>query len=98
MRPTLKEGVISSMSGLWPIHQLALARLYESSNSIGQIELYYKEFPKNMSSFAGTFFSCKTFSSFLSGILVSVIHKISLKAQIGDWLPEDPNNGRLEYF
>jgi hypothetical protein len=87
------------MFGLWLIPQLALAGLCESFNSIGQIELYYNEFPKNMRSFAGAFFSCNlTFLSFLSGIVVSIIHKIILKARIGDWLPEDPNNGRLEYF
>ncbi|KAE8099299.1 hypothetical protein FH972_017290 [Carpinus fangiana] len=79
--------------------ELALAGLCEAFNSIGQIELYYKEFPKNMMSFAGAFFFCNlNFSSFLSRILVSVVHKISLKARIGNWLPEDPNNGRLEYF
>jgi hypothetical protein len=31
-------------------------------------------------------------------ILISTVHKISLRAQTGDWLPEDLNKGRLEYL
>lgn len=101
--PTLgiapKGGAISSMSSLWLVPQLALAGMFEAFNVIGQIEFYYKEFPENMSSIAGSFFfSGVACSSYLSGFLISVVHRISLRARTGDWMPEDLNKGRLDYF
>jgi dipeptide/tripeptide permease len=89
----------SSMSGLWLIPQLALAGLCEAFNAIGQIELYYKEFPENMRSIAGSFLFCgMACSNYLSGFLVYGVHRISLRARTGDWFPEDLNEGRLDYF
>jgi dipeptide/tripeptide permease len=101
--PTLgvapKGGAISSMSGLWLIPQLALAGLSEAFNSIGQIEFYYKEFPENMRSIAGSLFFCgMAFSSYLSAFLVSIADRISERTRTGDWLSEDLNKGRLDYF
>ncbi|RVW23928.1 Protein NRT1/ PTR family 2.11 [Vitis vinifera] len=103
-RPTIgtapKGGAISSMSASWLIPQLILAGLSEAFNSIGQIEFYYKQFPENMRSIAGSFFFCGIAgSNYLSGFLVSVVHQITLNgARGGDWLPEDLNKGKLDCF
>ncbi|KAK9272728.1 hypothetical protein L1049_003105 [Liquidambar formosana] len=102
-RPTLgiapKGGAISSMSGLWLIPQLTLTGLCEGFNSIGQIEFYYKQFPENMRSIAGSFFFLgMAVSSYLSGFLVSIVHHITARDPTGDWLPEDLNKGKLAYF
>ncbi|XP_010242330.1 PREDICTED: protein NRT1/ PTR FAMILY 2.9-like [Nelumbo nucifera] len=92
-------GAISSMSGLWLIPQLALAGITEAFGSIGQIEFYYKQFPENMRSIAGSMFFCvMAGASYLSGLLVSVVHKVTARAATGNWLPEDLNEGRLDYF
>ncbi|KAF8390284.1 hypothetical protein HHK36_024809 [Tetracentron sinense] len=101
--PTLgiepRKGAISSMSGLWLIPQLTLAGLSEAFNSIGQIELYYKQFPENMRSIAGSFVFCGVAgSSYLSGFLVTIVHRTTAGAATGNWLPEDLNKGRLDYF
>ena len=95
-----KGGAISSMSTSWLIPQLVLTGLSEGFNSIGQIEFYYKQFPENMRSIAGSFFFCGLAgSNYLSGFLVSVVHKITEnQAGGGDWLPEDLNNGKLDWF
>ncbi|KAF8378385.1 hypothetical protein HHK36_029724 [Tetracentron sinense] len=93
------KGAISSMSGLWLIPQLTLAGLTEGFNSIGQIEFYYNQFPENMRSIAGSFFFCgMAGSSYLSGFLVTIVHKTTAGAATGNWLPEDLNKGRLDYF
>ncbi|KAL5742265.1 hypothetical protein ACOSP7_028997 [Xanthoceras sorbifolium] len=102
-RPTLgiapKGGAISSMSGLWLIPQLTLAGLSEAFNAIGQIEFYYKQFPENMRSIAGScFFFGIAWSSYLSGFLVSFVHHITAGSLTGEWLSEDLNRGRLDYF
>ncbi|GLU01963.1 hypothetical protein SLE2022_192380 [Rubroshorea leprosula] len=94
-----KGGAISSMSGLWLIPQLVLTGLCDGFNSIGQIEFYYKQFPENMRSVAGSFFFCGLAgSSYLSGLLISTVHHFTSRTQTGDWLPEDLNRGKLDYF
>ncbi|KAL6997247.1 hypothetical protein U1Q18_007371 [Sarracenia purpurea var. burkii] len=102
-KPTLgieqKQGAISSMSALWLVPQLSLAGLAETFMAIGQVEFYYKQFPENMRSIAGSFLFCgMAASSYLSGFLVSIVHRTTKGAGTGDWLPEDLNKGRLEYF
>lgn len=94
-----RKGAISSMSGLWLIPQLVLAGLADAFNSVGQIEFYYKQFPENMKSIAGSFFYCgMALSSYLSAFLISLVHKITSKSATGNWLPEDLNKGRLDFF
>ncbi|PIA62456.1 hypothetical protein AQUCO_00200461v1 [Aquilegia coerulea] len=102
-RPTLgitsKGGAISSLPGLWLAPQLILAGLTEAFGSIGQVEFYYKQFPENMRTIAGSFFYCTMAgANYLCGFLVSLIHRVTAKSPTGNWLPEDLNKGRLDYF
>ncbi|KAM7475593.1 hypothetical protein LguiB_022836 [Lonicera macranthoides] len=102
-RPTLgiqpHRGGISSMSGLWLVPQLAITGLAEAFTNIGQVEFYYKQFPENMRSVAGSFFFCgMAASSYLNSFLVTVVHRTTEGAATGNWLPEDLNKGRLDYF
>ncbi|OWM69767.1 hypothetical protein CDL15_Pgr025616 [Punica granatum] len=94
-----KGGAISSMSGFWLVPQLAIGGLSEAFILIGLVEFYYKQFPENMRSIAGAFSStANALSSYLSGFLVSTVHHITLRSSSGDWLPEDLNKGKLDYF
>ncbi|KAJ1438979.1 Proton-dependent oligopeptide transporter family [Sesbania bispinosa] len=94
-----RKGAISSMSGLWLIPQLTLAGLAETFTAVGQIELYYKQFPENMRSIAGSLFYCgMAGSSYLSTFFISIVHNVTDKSATGNWLPEDLNKGRLDYF
>ncbi|KAF5933589.1 hypothetical protein HYC85_029760 [Camellia sinensis] len=101
--PTLgieqRRGAISSINALWLVPQLSLAGLAEAFMSIGQVEFYYKQFPENMRSIAGSSFFCgMAVSNYLSGFLVSVVHKTTQRSGTGGWLTEDLNKGRLDYF
>lgn len=94
-----RKGAISSMSGLWLIPQLMLAGLAEAFMSVAQVEFYYKQFPENMRSIAGSLYYCgHAGSSYLSSLLISVIHQITARSETGNWLPEDLNKGRLDNF
>lgn len=94
-----KGGAISSMSALWLAPQLTLAGLTEAFNSIGQMEFYYKQFPENMRSVAGSFlFLGIAGSSYVSGFLVSIVHHITARSPGEDWLAEDLNKGKLDRF
>ncbi|KAJ6775867.1 TRANSPORTER putative-RELATED [Salix koriyanagi] len=102
-RPTLgltnKGAAISSLSGMWLVPQLALSGLSEGFSYIAQIEFYYKQFPENMRSIAGSaFFAGSALANYLSGFLVSIVHQITSGSKTGDWLDDDLNKGRLDYF
>ncbi|CAI9757506.1 unnamed protein product [Fraxinus pennsylvanica] len=102
-RPTLglvpRKGSISSMSGCWLIPQLAIAGISEAFTVIGLIEFYYKQFPENMRSFAGSFVFCESaVASYLSSFLISVVHGTTRVGEAENWLSEDLNKGRLDYF
>ncbi|KAF7135344.1 hypothetical protein RHSIM_Rhsim08G0160800 [Rhododendron simsii] len=102
-KPTLgiepRKGAISSMSGLWLVAQLSLAGLSEAFTIIGQVEFFYKQFPENMRSIGGSFLSLGlALSSYLSSFLVSTVHRVTEGDGRGNWLAEDLNKGRLDYF
>ncbi|KAL8547332.1 hypothetical protein ACS0TY_006889 [Phlomoides rotata] len=92
-------GPISPMSAMWLVPQLALGGLAEAFNAIGQTEFYYKEFPENMRSVAGAFFFCGgAIANYVYSFLISVVHNTTAGSPSGNWLPEDLNKGRLDYF
>lgn len=94
-----KGRAISSLSAMWLIPQLTLIGLSEAFTVIALIEFYYKQFPENMRSFAGSFtFIGLALSNYLSSLLISVVHKISEATPGRDWLSEDLNKGKLDYF
>lgn len=90
---------ISSMSGLWLIPQLTLVGVSQAFTVIAQVEFFYKEFPENMRSISMSLsFVGVAGSSYLNSVLLSVVHRTTTTAAYGDWLPEDLNKGRLDYF
>ncbi|KAG0468906.1 hypothetical protein HPP92_018234 [Vanilla planifolia] len=91
-------GEISPFSGLWLVPQLVLSGLAEAFNTIGQMQFYYREFPENMRSVAGSVFFCTVaFSNYLSGFLVTAIHRTT-GGEDSSWLAGDLNRGRLDSF
>ncbi|CAH8391019.1 unnamed protein product [Eruca vesicaria subsp. sativa] len=77
-RPTLgvapRKGATSSMSGMWLIPQLVLMGIGDALAGVGQMEFYYKQFPENMRSFAGSLYYCGIgLASYFSSFLVSAL-------------------------
>ncbi|XP_031372240.1 protein NRT1/ PTR FAMILY 2.9-like isoform X2 [Punica granatum] len=92
------RGSISSLSGLWLVPQLVLGGLSEAFTVIAQVEFNYKQFPENMRSIGGSLlFVGFAVSSYLSSLLISIIHHTT-KGNKTEWLPQDLNKGRLDYF
>jgi dipeptide/tripeptide permease len=92
---------VSPASAFWLVPQLAALGLSEAFNQVSQMEFYYKQFPENMRSVAGSLlFSGLALSSYLSGMLVTVVHRATADPAHGDdgWLAEDLNRGRLDCF
>lgn len=102
-KPTLgidpERGAISSLSGYWLVPQLTLVGISEAFTIIGHIEFYYKQFPENMRSIGSSLtFVGMACSSYFSSFLVSVVHRTTNGAATGNWLPEDLNKGKLDFF
>ncbi|CAH1422515.1 unnamed protein product [Lactuca virosa] len=93
------KGAISAMPGYWLIFQLSIAGLSEAFAIIGFIEFFYKQFPENMRSFAGSFLFCGfAMSSYLSSFLITVVHRTTNEGGSRNWLAEDLNEAKLDYF
>ncbi|KAI3926058.1 hypothetical protein MKW98_028194 [Papaver atlanticum] len=92
-------GAVSSMCAHWLILQLSINGLSEAFNHIGQLEFYYNQFPENMRSVAVSFFFLGfAVGSYISSFMVSIVHRTTEGNITGNWLPEDLNKGRLDYF
>ena len=87
------------MSASWLIPQFTFGGLTEAFASIGLVEFYYKQFPENMKSIGGSLFYCGLVgSSYASSLLILVVHQTTNRVNTGNWLSEDLNKGRLDYF
>ncbi|CAN1852528.1 Protein NRT1/ PTR FAMILY 2.13 [Linum perenne] len=65
----------------------------------GQLEFFNKEFPNNMASMATALFSLSFMAAnYLSSVLISVIRKWTGAGRRPDWLTNDLNRGRLDFF
>ncbi|KAF3791628.1 NRT1-PTR FAMILY 2-11 protein [Nymphaea thermarum] len=96
-RLAVSEGIL--MSSLWLIPQFAIAGLAEAFNIIGQVEFYYKQFPENMRSVSGSFlFLGMAAGNYMSSLFVSVVHKTTGHGRHENWLNENLNHGRLDFF
>ncbi|KAK9675779.1 hypothetical protein RND81_11G030600 [Saponaria officinalis] len=87
------------MSVMWLIPQLVMLGLAEAFNFIAQIEFYNKQFPENMRSMATSLFFCTVAgANYLSTAVVSMVHGLTGGHGRPDWLTNDLNQGRVDYF
>ncbi|KAI3945134.1 hypothetical protein MKW92_039541 [Papaver armeniacum] len=89
-----------SISALWLVPQFCLIGLAEAFNAIGQIEFYYRQLPKSMSSIAVAFFTLGTaFSGLLGGLIISVVDKVTKSSDSKEsWVSRNPNLGHCDYY
>ncbi|KAF8040550.1 hypothetical protein BT93_B2699 [Corymbia citriodora subsp. variegata] len=87
------------ISVFWLAPQLILMGFCEAFNIIGQIEFFNRQFPDNMRSIANSLFFCSfAGSSYLSSMVVMVVHRMTGGNSRPDWLTSDLNAGRLDYY
>lgn len=104
-RIAIEEGLVDSpgavidMSALWLVPQFALLGLAEAFNAIGQIEFYYSQLPKSMSSIAVAIFTLGTAVANLVGsLLVNIVDGVTSKDGNESWLSSNLNKGHLDYY
>lgn len=91
---------IVHMSAMRLAPQHCLTGLAEGLNLIGQIEFYYSEFPKTMSSIGVSLLALGLgFGAMLGAALVAVIHSGTRSGGHDDgWLPSDLNRGHYDRY
>ncbi|KAA8533026.1 hypothetical protein F0562_032857 [Nyssa sinensis] len=90
---------VAPISVMWLAPQLILMGFAEAFNIIGQIEFYNREFPENMTSVANSLFSCTAAgASYLSSLLVTIVHGVTGGHGRPDWLTKDINAGKVDNF
>lgn len=87
------------MSSSWLVPQYCLTGLAEGFNAIGQIEFYYSQFPKTMTSFALALFALGMgFGNLIAALIVRTVKDLSKKDGGVNWVSNDPNKGRYDYY
>ncbi|XP_010683278.2 protein NRT1/ PTR FAMILY 2.12 [Beta vulgaris subsp. vulgaris] len=87
------------LSIIWLVPQLVMLGLAEGFNFIAQIEFYNKQFPENLRSIATSmFFITVAGASYLSSAVVNLVHKYTSRHGKPDWLTNDINQGRVDFF
>ncbi|XP_062111725.1 protein NRT1/ PTR FAMILY 2.13-like [Humulus lupulus] len=90
---------MAPMTVFWLAPQLALMGFCEAFNMIGLIEFFNRQFPDHMRSIGNALFSCSfAGASYTSSVLVTVVHRVTATHDRPDWLTNDINKGRLDYF
>jgi len=88
-----KEEPVVHMSAMKLVPQHCLTGLAEGLNLIGQIEFYYSEFPKTMSSIGVSLLALGLgFGAVLGSAIVGVIHAGTA------WLPSNLNEGHYDRY
>ncbi|KAI3775078.1 hypothetical protein L1987_49646 [Smallanthus sonchifolius] len=92
------EAVIN-MSAMWLIPQYCLHGLAEALSAIGQNEFYYLEFPKSMSSIAGSLFlGGMAVANLLASVILTMVEKLTRGRGKEGWIATNINHGRYDCY
>ncbi|XP_074577908.1 protein NRT1/ PTR FAMILY 1.1-like [Curcuma longa] len=102
-RTAIEQGLLDRgtvhMSAMWLIPQYSLTGLAEAFNFIGQIEFYYSEFPRSMSSVGISLLSLGFGTGSLVGaVIVTAVGRLSEANGGVSWLDKNLNKGRYDYY
>ncbi|XP_044472182.1 protein NRT1/ PTR FAMILY 1.1-like [Mangifera indica] len=94
-----KPNIVMHMSAVWLIPQFCLLGLAEALNAIGQIEFYYSQLPKAMSSIAIALYTLGiAFADLFNGVLVKIVDGVTKQDGKESWLSNNLNKGHLDYY
>ncbi|XVE97564.1 hypothetical protein REPUB_Repub03eG0030300 [Reevesia pubescens] len=86
------------MSALWLLPFNILGGLAEAFNGIGQIEFFYSELPKTMSSIASNLFGLGSFAANLvASFITSTVDDVT-KREGESWVSSNINKGHYDYY
>ena len=87
------------MSAMRLVPQHCLTGLAEALNLIGQIEFYYSEFPKTMSSIGVSLLALAMgFGAVLGSAVVGIVNRTTVRDGRDSWLSSNLNRGHYDYY
>ncbi|WCJ42503.1 Major facilitator superfamily protein [Euphorbia peplus] len=87
------------MSAMWLVWQHSLVGVAEGLNAIGQIEFYYSQFPKTMSSIGVSLFSLGFgFGNLAGSLIVMILKYATTKDGEVNWVSNNLNRGHYDYY
>ncbi|XP_058074308.1 protein NRT1/ PTR FAMILY 1.2-like isoform X1 [Magnolia sinica] len=90
---------VVNMSAMWLVPQHCLTGLAEAFNAIGQIEFYYSELPKTMSSIGIALFSLGMGVGNLCGsLIIGIVNDVTKGGSHDSWVSNNPNKGHFDYY
>ncbi|KAK1416854.1 hypothetical protein QVD17_25971 [Tagetes erecta] len=90
---------VINMSAMWLVPQYCLHGLAEALSIIGQIEFYYSEFPKSMSSIAGSMFLLGlAVANLLASVILTMIQKLTSGNGKQGWVATNINQGHYDRY
>ncbi|KAF5939638.1 hypothetical protein HYC85_023897 [Camellia sinensis] len=93
------ENVPIPLSITWQIPQYFLFGAAEVFTFIGQLEFFYEQSPDSMRSlFVALSLLTTSMGSYLSSFILTVVTSITTKGGKAGWIPDNLNEGHLDYF
>uniref|UniRef100_A0A0D9WP28 Major facilitator superfamily (MFS) profile domain-containing protein n=2 Tax=Leersia perrieri TaxID=77586 RepID=A0A0D9WP28_9ORYZ len=90
---------MSPLSAYWLVPQYALHGVAEAFTSVGHLEFMYDQSPESMRSMATALFWLSiSLGSYVSTALIDAVHRWSAGDDGSNWLPDNINHGKLDYF
>ncbi|KAI3934779.1 hypothetical protein MKW92_044568, partial [Papaver armeniacum] len=87
------------MSVLWMVPQYVLAGFESVFTFVGLQEFFYDQSPKGLKSVGlSLFYSMYGIGSFLSGILITVVERVTCGDRSYGWFANNLNRAHLDYF
>ncbi|OVA18714.1 Proton-dependent oligopeptide transporter family [Macleaya cordata] len=104
-RIAIKEGLsdnpeaLVNMSALWLIPQPCLGGLAEAFYAIGQIEFFYAQLPKSMTSIGMALVSLgMAVGNLVASFLIQVVDNMTKGEGKESWVSSNPNKGHYDYY
>lgn len=105
LKKAVEEGVESDpdavldMSAMWLVPQTVCIGLAEALNAIGQIQFFYMQFPKSMSSIGVALYTFgMALASLIGSLLVNIVNGITSHGGKAGWVANNLNEGHLDYY
>lgn len=90
---------VVNMSAMWLAPQHCLHGIAEAFNAIGQIEFYYSQFPKSMSSIAVALFSLGMgVGNLIASLIVNIVDDVTKRGGNVSWVSRNLNEGHYDYY
>ncbi|KAF3446040.1 hypothetical protein FNV43_RR11218 [Rhamnella rubrinervis] len=101
----IKEGysdnpqAVVHMSAMWLVPQSMLMGFAEAFNFIAQIEFFYAELPRSMSSIASCLFTLgMSAGNLVASLIVNIVNDVTKRGNGVSWVATNINKGHYDYY